>query len=255
MKQYGFEKLSDEVYEKWNNELAGKSKDTIREAVDQKHQAAFDIVNFISQVNNGGIYQYWDNGYASALPNVVKHIDNAAKMGIPKMKELSELLVILKPFELENKDPQAAPELQTVECGCGGDEDCDVCGGDGQYEDYVYESEELYASLKDTDFDNQFYDLCAYDASQDNALFDALDVYFSRFGEDVSHITLEKPFVKPRCQLVGIDGNVFNILGTVRRSLIRAGYKNKADELMAKTKQFKSYDEALATCMEYVDVF
>jgi hypothetical protein len=45
---------------------------------------------------------------------------------------------------------------------------------------------------------------------------------------------------KPNCKLVGTDGNVFAIIGTVSRTLKRAG---------------QPYDDVLALCWEYVEVF
>jgi hypothetical protein len=59
---------------------------------------------------------------------------------------------------------------------------------------------------------------------------------------------------KPRCRLVGTDGNVFAILGTVKRALERAGQRERASEFVAKAMRSKSYDDVLALCFEYVDV-
>jgi len=59
---------------------------------------------------------------------------------------------------------------------------------------------------------------------------------------------------KPRCRLVGTDGNVFSIIGHVKRALERAGQRERASEFAAKAMQSKSYDEVLALCFEYVDV-
>ena len=59
---------------------------------------------------------------------------------------------------------------------------------------------------------------------------------------------------KPPCRLVGTDGNVFAIIGTVRRALERAGQRERASEFVAKAMQSKSYEEVLALCFDYVDV-
>ncbi len=59
---------------------------------------------------------------------------------------------------------------------------------------------------------------------------------------------------KPRCRLVGTDGNVFSIIGTVKRALERAGQRERASEFVAKAMQAKSYDQVLALCFDYVDV-
>jgi hypothetical protein len=36
---------------------------------------------------------------------------------------------------------------------------------------------------------------------------------------------------KPRCKLIGQDGNVFNLIGIARRTLSRAGQDDKAKEM------------------------
>ncbi len=60
--------------------------------------------------------------------------------------------------------------------------------------------------------------------------------------------------MKPKCQLVGRDGNIFNLMGIASRTLKQAGQKEKADEMITRIKASKSYDEALGIIMEYVEV-
>jgi hypothetical protein len=61
--------------------------------------------------------------------------------------------------------------------------------------------------------------------------------------------------MKPKCRLIGEDGNIFNLMGIVSRTLKEAGEPEKADEMIKRiTSDAKSYDEALAMLMEYVDV-
>lgn len=59
---------------------------------------------------------------------------------------------------------------------------------------------------------------------------------------------------KPKCQLIGIDGNVFNIIGTVSKTLKRAGLNNKAEEFSSRACDQESYDAVLRLCFEYVNV-
>jgi hypothetical protein len=59
---------------------------------------------------------------------------------------------------------------------------------------------------------------------------------------------------KPECKLIGEDGNVFNIIGRVSRSLKEAGLKEQAKEFQEKAFSAHSYDEVLCLCMEYVEV-
>jgi len=65
---------------------------------------------------------------------------------------------------------------------------------------------------------------------------------------------LMKP-MKPKCRLIGENGNIFNLMGIVSRTLKEAGEPEKAEEMIRRiTSDAKSYDEALAILMEYVDV-
>lgn len=60
--------------------------------------------------------------------------------------------------------------------------------------------------------------------------------------------------MKPKCKLVGKDGNIFNLMGIASRTLKEAGFKEKADEMIQRITKSKSYDEALGIIMEYVEV-
>jgi len=60
--------------------------------------------------------------------------------------------------------------------------------------------------------------------------------------------------VKPKCPLVGSDGNVFAIIGLVTNTLKRAGQRDKANEFQNRAMGAGSYDEVLAMLFEYVDV-
>ena len=63
---------------------------------------------------------------------------------------------------------------------------------------------------------------------------------------------------KPKCKLVGEDGNIFNLIGIAIRTLKKNGQVMQANEMTRRITQdgeAKSYDEALAIIMEYVDVY
>ena len=55
-------------------------------------------------------------------------------------------------------------------------------------------------------------------------------------------------------QLSGEDGNVFSIIGRVRKALGRAGYSEIAEEYVKACKKADSYDKVLQITMEYVEV-
>jgi hypothetical protein len=56
---------------------------------------------------------------------------------------------------------------------------------------------------------------------------------------------------KPRCKLVGEDGNVFSIIGRVRQALTEAGQEDRAREFVEKAFRSSSYDAVLQLCLEY----
>ena len=59
---------------------------------------------------------------------------------------------------------------------------------------------------------------------------------------------------RPRCKLVGEDGNIFAILGRVRQALREGGQPEQAEEVIERVTNATSYEQALQTIMEYVDV-
>ena len=63
-----------------------------------------------------------------------------------------------------------------------------------------------------------------------------------------------KGLIKPKCKLVGEDGNIFNLIGIASRSLCHAGLADKATEMSQKVMHCGSYTEALSIIMEYVEV-
>lgn len=60
---------------------------------------------------------------------------------------------------------------------------------------------------------------------------------------------------KPKCKLVGQDGNVFNVIGRVSKALEGAGDAEKADEFRTKAFSVESYDEVLQLAMQYCEVY
>ncbi len=59
---------------------------------------------------------------------------------------------------------------------------------------------------------------------------------------------------KPRCRLIGEDGNIFNLLGIASRTLKRVGMPDKAKEMWDRVTESKSYIQALAIISEYVEI-
>lgn len=59
---------------------------------------------------------------------------------------------------------------------------------------------------------------------------------------------------RPPCRLIRTDGNVFSILGLVRRALVTDGQEGRAHEFVERAYRSGSYDAVLALCLEYVEV-
>lgn len=58
---------------------------------------------------------------------------------------------------------------------------------------------------------------------------------------------------KPKCKLVGEDGNIYNLIGIASRALKKAGMEKQAAEMTQKVYKSQSYDEALTIILDYVD--
>jgi hypothetical protein len=63
-----------------------------------------------------------------------------------------------------------------------------------------------------------------------------------------------KEIKKPKCKLIGKDGNVFALGARVSEALKRAGQHDQALEFGNKLYECKSYDQALQLMMKYVEV-
>jgi len=60
---------------------------------------------------------------------------------------------------------------------------------------------------------------------------------------------------KPRCKLIGTDGNVFLLAGKVIRTLKQCGKEDDAIEFSRRLKEEGSYSAALNLMMEYVEIY
>ena len=58
---------------------------------------------------------------------------------------------------------------------------------------------------------------------------------------------------KPKVELLGADGNIFNLMAIARRALIKHGMKEEAKEMIEKATKSESYTEALSVLLQYVD--
>ena len=58
---------------------------------------------------------------------------------------------------------------------------------------------------------------------------------------------------KPKCPLIGQNGNIFNLMGIASKTLKRNGMSNDAKEMCDRITSSESYVEALSIIDEYVD--
>ena len=60
--------------------------------------------------------------------------------------------------------------------------------------------------------------------------------------------------IKPKCPLIGADGNIYNLMGIASSTLRRNGMADEAKEMRSRITSSGSYDEALCILGEYVDI-
>lgn len=80
------------------------------------------------------------------------------------------------------------------------------------------------------------------------------DYLTNKFGIDFDKTESVDKKVKPDCELIGQDGNIFNLMGIASRTLKANGQAAEAKEMCAQVMQCGSYDEALYKIGEYVNI-
>lgn len=76
----------------------------------------------------------------------------------------------------------------------------------------------------------------------------------NRLGGFVAEKQTVEKMRKPDCALIGQDGNVFNLVGIVARTLKQNGMKEDAKEMSSRAFASGSYAEALGVIGEYVNI-
>ena len=102
---------------------------------------------------------------------------------------------------------------------------------------------------KKVELDNVVYDLYHGTSLEDEKVIDNM------FGNRMGYSINEHEIIKPKCALIGEDGNIFNLMGIASRTLKRNGMKEEATEMCNRiTNEAKSYDEALMILQDYVEI-
>lgn len=58
---------------------------------------------------------------------------------------------------------------------------------------------------------------------------------------------------RPKCPIIGTDGNIFNIMGIASKTLKHSGMTEESKEMCSRVTSSGSYEEALGIIMEYVE--
>ena len=59
---------------------------------------------------------------------------------------------------------------------------------------------------------------------------------------------------KPKCPLIGADGNIFNLIGMASKTLRENGMREQAQEMQSRVTASGRYSEALNILGEYVEI-
>lgn len=255
--------LMDEVYDKWRTEECSKMDklEVIDKYFTPKHKIAVQLGNMNYQVNNGGWSQWHFNGFDEDLEDLIQYAKMGTKLNLKTFTTLLQILTDIKALG-EPSDYDDTEWNECPECSGSGiiytydDEDneiekeCSECGGEGKWEEDI-DGEQAYCEMLE-EFDDKFYKL------DENIFLNDCEKLIENFksltDEDISNVEF-KTTIKPRCKLIGEDGNVFNIIGKVGRTLKDSGLENKFNDFKDKAFKSHSYDEVLRLCMDYVDVF
>lgn len=60
---------------------------------------------------------------------------------------------------------------------------------------------------------------------------------------------------KPKCKLIGKNGNIFNLLAIASNCLKKHNMEGRAAEMVNKVMKSNSYEEALVIIGQYVDIY
>lgn len=94
------------------------------------------------------------------------------------------------------------------------------------------------------------YDLYCGTSLEDERKIDKM--FGDRMGYSIDEHIVEK--TKPKCALIGQDGNIFNLIGIASRTLKNNGMQEEAKEMSNRVFSSRSYDEALCIIGEYVEI-
>jgi hypothetical protein len=250
------QELMNEFYDFWQG--SGLERKVALAKFDDLHQAAVMLGNLNYQVTNGGFNQWNFNGYSEDIEELLGICDNGIALELNDFKTLKELLIKFKEapepenYYQEYDCPECYGHGTVEEYDENGEEEnvtCDECGGSGELEEEMDNEDEIeneIASLNEPYF--------ALDT-----ILDQMNTLLLRWHElkDVkieNYNTYKASALKPTCNLKGVDGNVFSVIGHVSKTLKKAGLKDKAKEFAEIAMKQNSYDSVLSLIPEYTEI-
>ena len=110
------------------------------------------------------------------------------------------------------------------------------------------------ATIKDTTFEKcdmtkSFFTHSCFD----DVRFIECDIMDNSFQYALGEVEINPERKKPRCKLVGSDGNIFALLGVASSALKRNGQREDAENMRERVYASQSYYEALGIITEYVE--
>ena len=110
------------------------------------------------------------------------------------------------------------------------------------------------ATIKDTTFEKCDMTKAFFTHSCfDDVRFIKCDIMDFSFQYALGEVEINPERKKPRCKLVGSDGNIFALLGVASSALKRNGQREDAENMRERVFASGSYYEALGIITEYVD--
>jgi hypothetical protein len=130
------QRLMNEVYDHWNEDPQNRKRLSSCDHFGPVHRAAVQFGNLNCQVENGGFFQWWDNGYGPEdIDDLIKLTRTGKAQGIKYFDKLLSLLRGVK---------QGAP------CNTGG-------SSRSFYEQDLEAVDEFYDYCESKNFDNDYY--------------------------------------------------------------------------------------------------
>ena len=164
--------------------------------------------------------------------------------------------------ELSIKEVQNLKDDYLVLQGCGGDLQEWVEGikemfiGEEIIQDKDFQFKEVY-SFQNKNTTNMLFSLERLDIGRLAIVRLAMHEQFGAVWlsdyKDNGYLKSEEK-VKPRCELIGQDGNIYNLMGIASRTLKDNNMSEEATEMCNRITSSQSYDEALCVISDYVEI-